>query len=209
VCVCACVCVCICLKRESEREREVLLTIKKSLKVGKHTALSGNTASGRTSPAYGRQVQYPHSPVGRVARLRLREEGAMRTISPSQSPSRSFDTNSLLLLSLGATNSLLLSVLPNHLAAPSRWRAPWDVPRGTCLRSTNSLLLLSLGATNSLFLGCGCAIYVKFFFHGLDLRRLFFQINLFLFKKKIFHRLNLRDWLPIFEISGLGIRDYG
>ena len=165
VCVCACVCVCICLKRESEREREVLLTIKKSLKVGKHTALSGNTASGRTSPAYGRQVQYPHSPVGRVARLRLREEGAMRTISPSQSPSRSFDTN--------------------------------------------SLLLLSLGATNSLFLGCGCAIYVKFFFHGLDLRRLFFQINLFLFKKKIFHRLNLRDWLPIFEISGLGIRDYG
>jgi hypothetical protein len=29
--------------------REVLLTIKKWLKVGKHNALSGNTAYGRTS----------------------------------------------------------------------------------------------------------------------------------------------------------------
>jgi hypothetical protein len=69
-----------------------------------------------------------------------------------------------------------------------------------------------LGATNSLFLGCGCAIYVKFFFHGLDLRRLFVQIYLF-FRvcslKKNFHRLNLRHWLHRFAISGLGIRDSG
>jgi hypothetical protein len=31
-----------------EREREVLLTIKKRLKIGKHNALSGNNAPGRT-----------------------------------------------------------------------------------------------------------------------------------------------------------------
>jgi hypothetical protein len=31
-----------------DREREVLLTIKKGLKIGEHNALSGNTAPGRT-----------------------------------------------------------------------------------------------------------------------------------------------------------------
>ena len=38
-------------EREDGGEGEVLLTIKKWLKVGKHNALSGNTASGRTDPA--------------------------------------------------------------------------------------------------------------------------------------------------------------
>jgi hypothetical protein len=33
---------------EREREREVVLTIKKWLKVGKHNALSGDIAPGRT-----------------------------------------------------------------------------------------------------------------------------------------------------------------
>jgi hypothetical protein len=35
-------------RRERERERGVFFTIKKGLKVGKHNALPGNTASGRT-----------------------------------------------------------------------------------------------------------------------------------------------------------------
>jgi hypothetical protein len=40
-------------EREREREREKgFFTIKKRLKVGKHNALSGITASGRTGPAY-------------------------------------------------------------------------------------------------------------------------------------------------------------
>ena len=34
-------------EREREREREVLLTIKKCLKAGKHNALSGNTGRER------------------------------------------------------------------------------------------------------------------------------------------------------------------
>ena len=42
-------------ERERERarksEREVFLTIKKRLRVGKYTALSGNTASGRSGPS--------------------------------------------------------------------------------------------------------------------------------------------------------------
>jgi hypothetical protein len=54
-------------KRESARarEREVLLTIKKCLKVGKQrpvSGLSGNTASGRTDPAYDDE----YSEVGHV-----------------------------------------------------------------------------------------------------------------------------------------------
>ena len=51
---------------EGGREREggggggeALLTIKKRVKVGKHNALSGNTASARTGPAYDGEYYTP------------------------------------------------------------------------------------------------------------------------------------------------------
>jgi hypothetical protein len=40
----------------------VLLTIRQSLKAGKHNALSRNTASGRTGSSMGHRVLYLHSP---------------------------------------------------------------------------------------------------------------------------------------------------
>jgi hypothetical protein len=38
-------------EREREREREVLLTIKKGLKIGRYNALSRHTASERSRPS--------------------------------------------------------------------------------------------------------------------------------------------------------------
>jgi hypothetical protein len=47
------------LESEGGRERGVFLTIKNGLKVGKYNALSGDTASGRTSPAYAGEYYTP------------------------------------------------------------------------------------------------------------------------------------------------------
>jgi len=46
-------------EREREREREVLLTIKKGLTVGKHNALSGDTAPGCTGSSIDGEYSTP------------------------------------------------------------------------------------------------------------------------------------------------------
>jgi hypothetical protein len=68
------------------------------IKVGKHNALSGNTASGRTGPAYDGEYYTPT--------LRFAMWHAFADTRGLRHP----------------------FVQPNYLAAPSRRRAPWDVP---------------------------------------------------------------------------------
>jgi hypothetical protein len=46
-------------EREREREREVLLTITKLMKVGKHNALSGDIAPGRTGSSIDGEYSTP------------------------------------------------------------------------------------------------------------------------------------------------------
>jgi len=50
------------------------LTIKKRLEVGKHNALSGHTASGRSGSSIWRRVLYPHSPLVRPCGTPCKEE---------------------------------------------------------------------------------------------------------------------------------------
>ena len=73
------------------------MTIKKGLKVSKHNALSGNTARGRTGPAYDGEYYTPT--------LRLAIWHALA----------------------GTSGLRHASARPYHLAAPSRRRAPRDV----------------------------------------------------------------------------------
>jgi molybdopterin converting factor small subunit len=61
-------------EQEQEERERVLLTNNKWLAVGKHNALSGNTASARSGSSIWRRVLYPHSPFGHVARICGEEE---------------------------------------------------------------------------------------------------------------------------------------
>jgi hypothetical protein len=77
------------------------------MKVGKHNALSGNTAYGGTDPAYdGEYLLQYYTPT-----LRLAMWHAFADTRGLRHP----------------------SVRPNHLASPSRLRAPWDVGRASAL----------------------------------------------------------------------------
>ena len=65
-----------------------LLTINIRLKVGKRNDRSGKTAAGHSRPSMWQRALYPHSPLGRVARLG-KHMRAHDIRWPSQSPSRS------------------------------------------------------------------------------------------------------------------------
>ena len=71
-------------ERGREGEREILLTIKKTLKVGKHNALSGGTAPGRTGSSIDGEYSTPTLrlaiwPAWRVGK----HKGAQTAIGPS------------------------------------------------------------------------------------------------------------------------------
>jgi hypothetical protein len=117
--------------------------MKKGLKVGKHNALSGNTASGRMGPSYDGEY---YTATLRLAMWHQKPQNFRAYIyiqtHTSCPPSRGFvwrincgvevtewSTNKQHTLSLAGTRGPRhQSARPNHLPAPSRRRAPWDVP---------------------------------------------------------------------------------